>query len=121
MVWLFLFYLGTLSYVFFMGFFLSFLLAYLGAKEVLRVSFNTDKGLDLTYECGFEAFRVSSEGYSVQFFLIRLSFMLFDLEICLFLPAVKVGIRLKLRFLGGVLFLIVIGVVYVYELQRGVF
>lgn len=47
--------------------------------------------IKLTYECRFESFEIRSEGYSIQFFIIGLSFMLFDLEICLFLPVVYCG------------------------------
>lgn len=65
-----------------------------------------------SYECGFE-YRVGRSGFSLQFYIIGLSFLLFDLEICLFTPLVgslvlgRFSIKIRVVFLLLILFLLV--------------
>ena len=67
-----------------------------------------------SYECGFE-YRLEGGGFSLQFYIVRLSFLLFDLEICLFTPVV---LSLNIRILSlrlGVFFLLVVLFLLIYE------
>nr|YP_009029833.1 NADH dehydrogenase subunit 3 [Botrylloides giganteus]CCO25727.1 NADH dehydrogenase subunit 3 [Botrylloides giganteus]CDM98955.1 NADH dehydrogenase subunit 3 [Botrylloides giganteus] len=65
-----------------------------------------------SYECGFE-YGVGGSGFSLQFYIVGLSFLLFDLEICLFTPLVGslwlggFSLKIGLGFLLLILFLLV--------------
>nr|YP_008083031.1 NADH dehydrogenase subunit 3 [Ascidiella aspersa]CCO25810.1 NADH dehydrogenase subunit 3 [Ascidiella aspersa] len=73
-----------------------------------------------SYECGFTDMNLSINFYTMQFFFIGISFMLFDLEILLVLPI------LYLKSTGGsvvmcifVIFLIFILAGTLYEIYGG--
>lgn len=91
LVLVFMFYYGLFRGGLYIRLVLSLFVVYVGIKEVLGDDYLYSLGMKINYECGFESFESRSEGYSIQFFIIRLSFMLFDLEICLFMPAVYSG------------------------------
>lgn len=73
-----------------------------------------------SYECRFTDMNLSVNFYTIQFFFIRISFILFDLEILLVLPV------LYLKYTGGsaiigvfVIFLVFILVGTLYEIYGG--
>nr|YP_003331106.1 NADH dehydrogenase subunit 3 [Herdmania momus]CAX65568.1 NADH dehydrogenase subunit 3 [Herdmania momus] len=104
-----------------MGLMLTFLVVFIGFREVLGMDFYKDLGFVCGYECGFEAFESDSEGYSIQFFVIGLSFMLFDLEICLLMPLVYSGWGYGGAYYMGYFFLMLVLMVFLYELESGAF
>ena len=62
------------------------------------------------YECGYKEFNIRNIVYSAQFFLIALSFMLFDIEIVFFIPFLSIlsfSLYLKLMFSYFILFLLI--------------
>lgn len=76
--------------------------------------------LKQSYECGFE-YRIRGCGFSLQFYVVRFSFLLFDLEICLFIPLI---LRLKLivnSIFVSFIFLLFIILIFIYELKIGAF
>lgn len=82
--------------------------------EALSFSLGESSG----YECGFESVYVVGRRFSLQFYVVGLSFIIFDLEISLFLPLVGsnlVGVGL----VWGIFFLICVFLVYLFELNQG--
>ena len=74
-----------------LGFFLffSFLLAIIIAIITILVSFNpffSSSELGTAYECGFLPFGDSRMKFDVQFYLVAILFVIFDIEVCLLLP-----------------------------------
>nr|YP_003406721.1 NADH dehydrogenase subunit 3 [Microcosmus sulcatus]CAL23090.2 NADH dehydrogenase subunit 3 [Microcosmus sulcatus] len=97
----------------------TMLLMYLGWMIMLGEGLGVSLSEEEVYECGFESFYKLGGGFSVQFFIVGLSFMLFDLEICLFLPGV--GGVVTFYVTGGymMIFLIIVLFVLVYEYLVG--
>lgn len=73
-----------------------------------------------TYECGFEAFGDARGRFDVQFYLVSILFIIFDLEIAFLFPwAIVLG---KIGFFGFwsmVVFLAVLTVGFIYEWRKG--
>nr|YP_009114978.1 NADH dehydrogenase subunit 3 [Didemnum vexillum]AIZ58125.1 NADH dehydrogenase subunit 3 [Didemnum vexillum]AIZ58137.1 NADH dehydrogenase subunit 3 [Didemnum vexillum]UYK51629.1 NADH dehydrogenase subunit 3 [Didemnum vexillum] len=61
-------------------------LFYFGMKNLKGYQEMNSKALYSTYECGYQEMTYNNMLYSSQFFVLALSFMLFDLEIVFFLP-----------------------------------
>nr|UUK33600.1 NADH dehydrogenase subunit 3 [Didemnum perlucidum] len=70
----------------FMIFFFMFLLFFLGMMNLKGTIFMDNNNKFKTYECGYKGMGSSKNMYSSQFFVLALSFMLFDLEIVFFMP-----------------------------------
>nr|CCO25675.1 NADH dehydrogenase subunit 3 [Botryllus schlosseri] len=71
-----------------------------------------------SYECGFE-YGLEGGGFSLQFYIVGLSFLLFDLEICLFTPVV-LSLNIGMLSLGlGVFFLLMVLFLLIYEFLTG--
>nr|YP_001481136.1 NADH dehydrogenase subunit 3 [Phallusia mammillata]CAL23078.2 NADH dehydrogenase subunit 3 [Phallusia mammillata] len=81
-----------------------------------------DKGS--SYECGFVDMNESMNTYTMQFYIIGLSFMLFDLEILIIIPMVVTGAEgyeaLSAWGLGKSFFLVVVSMAAYYEVMGGV-
>ena len=73
-----------------------------------------------SYECGFSSLTKIYKNYSLQFFLVALSFMLFDLEIGLFLPVVGRMFLSSFSFYVRGVFLLIITFIYLYEVKLGI-
>jgi len=67
-------------------FFVTFCLLYLAFNFSSR-EYYTEK--TSVYECGFEPFHSARRQFSVNFYNIALLFLLFDVEILLFLPGLS--------------------------------
>jgi NADH:ubiquinone oxidoreductase subunit 3 (subunit A) len=72
------------------------------------------------YECGFNPFESSRQKFEVKFYLVALLFILFDVEIALLFPLVFVfSIINTFGFFVAVLFIVLLIVGFLYELQVG--
>lgn len=68
------------------------------------------------YECGFEPFEHTRSVFNVNFYLIAILFIIFDLEVIFLFPWVLVLVHVG--FFGMftmLLFLCLVGLVYIYE------
>lgn len=65
-----------------------FLLRYLRIKILKRIIFLSKVNNQNNYECGYGLLMKYSYTYIYQFYLISISFMIFDLEIILYLPVI---------------------------------
>lgn len=79
---------------------------------------NFDK-FDL-YECGFKAFETAKEPIEIQFFLLAILFVIFDLETVYLIPwAVNFFIFGWSSLLNVFIFLFILIVGYIYEFKEG--
>lgn len=76
-------------------------------------SVRVDKGS--SYECRFVDINQARNTYTIQFFIIRLSFILFDLEILLIVPIAFVRVELGGRVFLIVVFLSLVAIATYYE------
>ncbi|PIR32750.1 MAG: NADH-quinone oxidoreductase subunit A [Alphaproteobacteria bacterium CG11_big_fil_rev_8_21_14_0_20_44_7] len=73
-----------------------------------------------TYECGFEAFGDSRGKFDIQFYLVAILFIIFDLEIAFLFPwAITLGKIGVFGFWSMVVFLGVLTVGFIYEWKKG--
>lgn len=49
-----------------------------------------------TYECGYDSWGTNKNSFSLRFFMIILIFLIFDIEVILFYPLLRIINRLKL-------------------------
>jgi len=74
------------------------------------------------YECGMEPVGTTRDPVPVKFFLVALSFILFDIELIFLLPWAVVAKDLGLYgFAAITIFVVIIMVGYFYELGKGAF
>ena len=73
------------------------------------------------YECGFHAVgEQTRSAFNIQFFLIALLFMVFDIELILFVPIVTSMIQVEsYGFIIAVLFFVLLTLGFVYEIGKG--
>ncbi|MDX9857221.1 MAG: NADH-quinone oxidoreductase subunit A [candidate division Zixibacteria bacterium] len=72
------------------------------------------------YECGIEPVGTTKDPIPVKFFLVAISFILFDLEIIFLLPYAMVARDLGVYGLLAISFFVLIILIgYIYELGRG--
>jgi NADH:ubiquinone oxidoreductase subunit 3 (subunit A) len=114
------FFLSEYKFIFVL---LCFLLVF--SIVLLSVSFLiSQKSYDIEknspYECGFNPFQDAREPFEIQFYLVAILFIIFDLEISFLIPWVIV-FRLVgfIGFFIVVLFLFVLTLGFVYELYKG--
>jgi NADH:ubiquinone oxidoreductase subunit 3 (subunit A) len=92
-----------------------YLLSYLVILKNLTVEKNT------SYECGFSPFEDTRGVFEVEFYLVSILFVIFDLEIMFLFPWVLVVS--ELAFFGVFsmfFFLLMLVLVFFYELSQGV-
>jgi NADH-quinone oxidoreductase subunit A len=86
----------------------------------LFFSKNIDNEKISAYECGFDPFEDARLKFDIQFYLIAILFIIFDLEIAFLFPWV-----ICLSSLGSfglvvmVIFLALLGVGFIYEWKKG--
>ena len=74
------------------------------------------------YECGMDPVGTTHDPVPVKFFMIAISFILFDIEIIFLLPWAVVAKQLGMfGFIAISVFVLVIMVGYFYELGKGAF
>ena len=72
------------------------------------------------YECGFDPFGSSKKHVDVNFFLVGILFLLFDIEIAYLLPLVLIAGELTvLSFICFLVFFWVILLGFIYEWEKG--
>ena len=72
------------------------------------------------YECGFEPFEDARMPFDVQFYLVAILFIIFDLEIALFFPWAAAFSEAGVFGFGAVMiFLTILTVGFVYEWKKG--
>jgi NADH-quinone oxidoreductase subunit A len=72
------------------------------------------------YECGFESFGDARQKFDVQFYLVSIFFIIFDLEIAFLFPwAVSLGTIGLFGFWSMMIFLTVLTVGFIYEWKKG--
>lgn len=72
------------------------------------------------YECGIEPVGSTKDPVPVKFFMVAISFILFDIEVIFLLPYAVVARELgTYGFLAILFFVTIILVGYIYELGRG--
>lgn len=72
------------------------------------------------YECGFEAFSDSRKQFEVQFYLVSILFIIFDLEIAFLFPWAITFSKLGALGFGSMMaFLFVLTVGFLYEWRKG--
>ena len=73
-----------------------------------------------TYECGFEAFGDARGKFDVQFYLVSILFIIFDLEIAFLFPwAVALGKIGLVGFWSMRVFLAILTIGFIYEWKKG--
>lgn len=86
----------------------------------LTKKIRADEEKNSPYECGFEAVGNVRNKFNVQFYLVAILFIIFDLEIALLFPW-----ALSLRDIGFegfwsmIIFLTILTIGFVYEWKRG--
>lgn len=72
------------------------------------------------YECGFPAFEDSRSQFDVRFYLVAISFIVFDLEAAFLFPwAVSLGETGWVGWSGMMVFLFILAVGLAYEWKKG--
>ena len=89
--------------------------------QILNSRFTYIQSLSSIYECGFLPFHESRIQIESKFFLVALSYIIFDLEICFLIPWFLIFDYIaifNIIYFFAFYLLIIIG--FVYELQNGV-
>jgi NADH-quinone oxidoreductase subunit A len=74
------------------------------------------------FECGFQPFQLPTERFSVRFYLIAMLFILFDIEVVFLFPWAVVFKTLGWGgFVSIFIFILVLGVGYIYAWRKGAF
>ena len=72
------------------------------------------------YECGFSPLGNSREKFSIQFYLVAILFLIFDLEILLLFPFAASLYQTSIYgFWVAILFLLILTIGFVYEYGKG--
>lgn len=109
-------YIYLISY-FIISFILTFIVLFLGyllSPKELHFEKTT------SYECGFEPFGDSHLVFNIQFFVVGILFMLFDLELAFVFPWVIYFGNLSIfSYYVMVLFLVLLIIGFIYEWKKG--
>jgi NADH:ubiquinone oxidoreductase subunit 3 (subunit A) len=105
--------------IFFIFFVPILVLILLILNQLLAVK-NPDSEKISPYECGFTPLGDSREKFSIQFYLVAILFIVFDLEVLFLFPfAVTLYEVSLIGFWIAVIFLIILTIGFVYEWARG--
>ena len=86
----------------------------------LRSSRHPDPEKSAPYECGFQAFDNTRHRFNVQFYLVAILFIIFDLEIAFLFPwAITLGQTGLSGFWSMMVFLSILTVGFAYEWKKG--
>src|ERR1700753_3527772 len=105
--------------IIFLGIALAVSLAMVLAPNML-VGHKPDTEKLSAYECGFEAFGDARGKFSVQFYLVSILFIIFDLEIAFLFPwAITLKHIGMFGFWSMMVFLFVLTIGFIYEGKKG--
>jgi NADH-quinone oxidoreductase subunit A len=107
------------------GYFVIFSFVLAGILLTLSFGLTYNYKLDLdkssVYECGFNPFSETRSQYEVQFYLIAILFLLFDVEILYLFPLAGSFLSFSFSsYLYLILFFLILLIGLVYEISRGV-
>lgn len=91
-------------------------------RILFGVSVKPDQRLMTSFECGLDTVRLSRYPFSLQFFLVAIVFVIFDVELCLVIsfPLLIEVIRISIWLTGVFVFVVLlVGGLY-YEWAQGV-
>nr|YP_009746619.1 NADH dehydrogenase subunit 3 [Jenufa minuta]QII41639.1 NADH dehydrogenase subunit 3 [Jenufa minuta] len=72
------------------------------------------------YECGFDPFGESRSPFEIRFYLVAILFLVFDIEVAFLFPWALTFLELGLHgFFVMLVFLIILGIGFVYEFMKG--
>ncbi|BDA51701.1 NADH-ubiquinone oxidoreductase chain 3 (mitochondrion) [Coccomyxa sp. Obi] len=109
----------------YLAIFIYFLIATGLAMILLGVSFiaasrKPDPEKISAYECGFDPFDDARSRFDVQFYLVAILFIIFDLEVTFLFPWALVLNRVGLfGFWSMMAFLLILTIGFVYEWRKG--
>lgn len=79
-----------------------------------------NKGKLSSYECGFDAFEDARGKFNVQFYLVAILFIIFDLEVVFLIPwAISLKAIGTVGFWSMMFFLFILTLGFVYEWKKG--
>lgn len=68
------------------------------------------------YECGFQPFQATRQKFDIQFYLVAILFIIFDLEVMFLIPfSISLNILTNFGISVGLLFLIILALGILYE------
>jgi NADH:ubiquinone oxidoreductase subunit 3 (subunit A) len=103
---------------FFINFFLGIILYSISYLLILK---NLTNEKNTTYECGFLPFEDTRGVFEVEFYLVSILFVIFDLEIMFLFPWVLVVVHSSsFGIITMLIFLSLLLLVFFYELSQGV-
>ena len=109
----------------FFGIFLYFCIAFALSTVLLGISFvvatrRSDPEKVSAYECGFDPFDDARGRFDIQFYLVAILFIIFDLEVSFLFPwAVTLHITGSFGFWAMMIFLGILTIGFVYEWRKG--
>jgi len=87
---------------------------------VVLNKFKPDSEKLSAYECGFEAFGDARGKFNVQFYLVAILFIIFDLEIAFLFPwAIVLGKIGLYGYVSMMIFLTILTIGFIYEWKKG--
>lgn len=113
-------YLPILIFIFIaLGLSVAFVFLPMGVSR-LTGAHNPDAEKLSEYECGFPAFDDARSQFDVRFYLVAISFIIFDLEAALLFPwAVSLGETGWTGWIGMMVFLGILAIGLAYEWKKG--
>lgn len=73
------------------------------------------------YECGMDTIGTAREKFNIQFYLVAILFLIFDIEVIFLFPFASVLYNISLfGFWVGTIFIFVLTVGFIYELSKGI-
>lgn len=75
-----------------------------------------------TYESGMRPYGTARERFTVKFYMVAVSFLVFDIEVVFMYPwAVQLGTLGMSAFIAMAVFIVILFIGYFYELKKGGF
>ncbi|MBJ6361497.1 NADH-quinone oxidoreductase subunit A [Paenibacillus sp. MAHUQ-46] len=109
----------------FLGIFIYFFIALALSLILLGVPYlvsirRADPEKISAYECGFDPFDDARSQFDIQFYLVAILFIIFDLEVAFLFPwALTLSQNGFFGFWSMMLFLIILTIGFVYEWRKG--
>jgi NADH:ubiquinone oxidoreductase subunit 3 (subunit A) len=109
----------------FVSIFVYFLIASVLALLLVGVSFifatkKSDPEKISAYECGFDPFDDARSRFDIQFYLVAILFIIFDLEVTFLFPwALTLSQVSFFGFWSMMVFLIILTIGFIYEWRKG--